>query len=62
MKRLFALLVVLIAVTGSAFAGGSPNINPGLWEITTQAEMQGMTMPPTTTTQCLTEDDAVPRG
>jgi len=62
MKRLLAVIAISLAMAGTAFAGGSPNMKPGLWEITTQAKMQGMTLPPTTITQCITKDDMVPRG
>ena len=59
------LLIVLgstIAMfVGSAFA--EPNINPGLWEITTETEMvgmQGMNVPPQTHTQYLTQGGMIP--
>jgi hypothetical protein len=55
-------MTMTIALAGMALAGGAPNMKPGLWEITTQAKMQGMTIPPTTITQCLSKDDMVPRA
>jgi len=61
MKRFLVVIAVSLALAGMAFAGGSPNMKPGRWEITTQANMQGMTIPPATITQCLTEEDMVPR-
>mgnify|MGYP006274114343 CR=1 FL=1 len=43
-------------------AGSVPNMNPGLWEITSEVKMPGMTMPAATTTQCITRDSMVPQG
>ncbi len=60
---LMALGSAMVMFIGSAFAG--PNINPGLWEITTETEMvgmQGMNVPPQTHTQCLTQEDLVPQS
>jgi hypothetical protein len=37
-------------------------MNPGLWEITSEVEMPGMSMPAATTTQCITKDALVPQG
>jgi len=62
MKRFLIVIALSLVLAGTAFAGGAPNMEPGSWEITTQVNMQGMTIPPTTITQCLTKDDMVPRG
>jgi hypothetical protein len=56
-----ALIAVVLLMTG--LAGAGPNINPGLWEFTTETQMQGagnMQVPSETHTQCLTPDDLVP--
>ncbi len=42
-------------------ADSSVNLNPGLWEITSQVEMPGMDMPASTMTQCIREDSLVPQ-
>ena len=64
------LLIIFIAMTavfiGNAFAGS--NINTGLWEITTDTEMIGMSdmpkmnVPSQTHRQCLSKEDLVPQS
>ena len=54
------LIVCLLA--GPIHAGSTPNMNPGLWEITSQVEMPGMDMPASTITQCITQDSLVPQA
>ena len=54
--------IILLTVISISFAGSGPNMNEGLWEITTKTEMPGMEMPPTKHTQCLTKKDFVPQG
>ena len=61
-KGFFSVLIaVSFMFAGFALAGGV-NMKPGLWEITTKINMPGMSMPPQTTTQCLTKDDLVPKS
>ncbi|MEA2013704.1 MAG: DUF3617 family protein [Thermodesulfobacteriota bacterium] len=66
MKSQNLLIVLIAAITvfsGNAFAGA--NINPGLWEITTETEMvgmQGMNVPSETHTQCLSRGGMVPQS
>ena len=60
---LIAFVYTMVMFVGSAFAG--PNINPGLWKITTETKMvgmQGMNVPPQTHRQCLTREDLVPQS
>ena len=55
------LMLAILLMTIPAAAG--PDINPGLWEFTTETQMQGggnMQVPPETHTQCITRDDLVP--
>jgi hypothetical protein len=55
------LLLTILLIASPALSG--PNINPGLWEFTTETQMQGaanMQVPPETHTQCITPDDTVP--
>ena len=63
-RNLLIILISMITIfTGNAFAG--PNINPGLWEITTEIEMvgmPGMKVPSQTHTQCLSKEDPVPQS
>ncbi len=60
---LIIFISMMTIFTGNAFA--EPNINPGLWEITTETEMvgmPGMKVPPQTHTQCLSKEDLVPQS
>jgi len=63
---LISFIVVMTIFTGNAFAG--PNINTGLWEITTDTEMIGMpdmpkmNVPSQTHRQCLSKEDLVPQS
>ena len=63
-RNLLIIFISMITIfTGNAFA--EPNINPGLWEITTETEMvgmPGMKVPPQTHTQCLSKEDLVPQS
>jgi len=68
MKLITTLCVCLLAVP--AFAADAPKnpMKPGKWEVTTQMDMPGMSMPARTFTKCVTKEDAaslesaVPRG
>jgi len=62
LKRIFATFAVLLTAVSFAFAASGPDMNEGLWEITTTMKMQGMNMPSHTHTQCITKDDLVPRS
>ena len=62
MKRMISLVFLCLLVLPATAAAGGPNMEPGLWEITTETHMQGMNIPASTTTQCLTEEDMVPRN
>lgn len=46
----------------SCLAGSGPNLQEGLWEITSKMEMMGMNMPEMKHTQCMTKTDAVPES
>ena len=61
-KKLFVASIILIAAISISCGGSGPDINEGLWEITTKMNMQGMDMPPVTHTQCITKNDLVPQG
>ncbi len=61
-----AFVIILIVSCGLFWAGSAfcaPNMQDGLWEITTKSEMKGMPagmMKPMTHTMCLTQKDSVP--
>ena len=63
MFKKIGLLLCLGACSASfSHAGQAPDIQEGLWEITSTTEMPGMPVPipPVTRTQCLTDKDFVP--
>ncbi len=64
MSRTFSIVMsfALLMLCG-AVAGAEPDMQDGLWEITTKVDMPGMpvAMPPMKHTQCLTRKDYVPQ-
>jgi hypothetical protein len=58
--------IILVCVCSMFWAGAAlcaPNIQDGLWEVTTTMEMKGMPegmMKPMTHTSCITQKDSVP--
>lgn len=61
-KKLFITAMILLSTISFAFAGSKPNIQEGLWEITSTMSMPGMQMPPMVHQQCLSEKDLVPQS
>ncbi len=57
---MFLLALSASLVVGAAWA--DPEMNPGKWEITTKTEMAGMPSQTFTHTECLTDEDMVPKG
>lgn len=59
MKKIATVLTVFALVTMASSAVAQ--LKDGLWEMTTRAEMKGMTqqMPPATFRQCITKSDPV---
>ncbi|MCX5806547.1 MAG: DUF3617 family protein [Proteobacteria bacterium] len=57
------LIAVVALLTLVWVTAGSAEIKEGLWEITTKTEIKGMPgqMPATTTKQCITKNDVVPK-
>lgn len=56
--------IIVVLACSVSFADSGPNLQEGLWEITNRMEMPGMPMniPPSTHTQCITNENLVPRG
>ena len=61
-KKLFIAAMILLTTISLAFAGPTPNIKEGLWEITSTVSMPGMQMPPMVHQQCLSKHDFVPQS
>jgi len=61
-KRLFIALVIVLTAVSISFAGSGPDMQEGLWEITSKMKMRGMDMPSHTHTQCITKKDLVPQS
>lgn len=61
LKKFFVISAILLFSASIVFAGSDVNMNEGLWEITSEVKMPGMSMPPSTLTQCITKDDLVPQ-
>ena len=63
-RILFVISVILLTVISISFASSGPNMQEGMWEITSKMEIPGMPMemPPTKTTQCLTKKDLAPQS
>ena len=59
-NQMFVLVAVVMLFAAPAAAG--PDVQEGMWEITTVTEMSGtaIQMPPQKHTQCFTNDDLVP--
>jgi hypothetical protein len=62
MKKRYFFILILLSIGFTSTAAADVDINPGLWEITTEMKMPGMSMPPATITQCLTKEDLVPQS
>lgn len=59
-KSFISIVGVILLSAGITLAG--PNMNPGKWEITTKTEMAGMPAQSITHTQCVTNEDLIPRS
>ncbi|MBU1138640.1 MAG: DUF3617 domain-containing protein [Proteobacteria bacterium] len=61
-KTWIALTLGFLGCGAVALAGGSVNMQEGLWEISSTVNMPGMIMPPTSYTQCINKEDLVPQN
>lgn len=50
----------VILAGSSCLAESKPNLQEGLWEVTSEMEMMGMAMPAMKHNQCITRENAVP--
>ena len=55
-SRTLALTVAALVVAATLFAQGPRR--DGRWQVTIEMQMAGMTMPPQSTTQCITPEEA----
>ena len=51
---------ILMFAGTNCLAGSGPNMQEGLWEITSKMEMMGLNMPAVKHNQCITKKNAVP--
>jgi hypothetical protein len=66
MKKKFILFLIITSLLiCPSFAGTTPDMKEGLWEITVTSKMEmpgmSMPMPPQKYTQCITKKDFVPK-
>jgi hypothetical protein len=61
-KKSVVGMVLMLAIISFAYAGSGPDLHEGMWEITVDIDMPGMPvkMPPSTYTQCIKKDQAIP--
>jgi hypothetical protein len=61
-RKCLAVAFLLLLSVSVSFAGSTPDMQEGLWEITSKVEMQGMDLPAAIHRQCLKKTDPVPQG
>jgi hypothetical protein len=61
MKRWSWVIVALLFLFSAKLSFAAPNMEDGLWEITTMVDMPGMSSKSFTNTSCLTKEKAVPQ-
>ena len=62
MRKCLVVAFLLLFPVSVSLAGSLPDMQEGLWEITTKVEMQGMDLPAATHRQCLKKTDPIPQG
>ena len=61
MKRSRCVGVALVFLFSAGLCFAAPNMEEGLWELTTTVDMPGMGLKSFTSTSCLTKEKAVPQ-
>jgi hypothetical protein len=61
MKRGVCIIAALLFLFSARLSFAAPNMEDGLWEITTTVDMPGMSSKSFTQTSCLTKEKAVPQ-
>ena len=61
MKRGICIIAMLLFLFSAALSSAAPNMEEGLWEMTTTVDMPGMPSKSFTHTTCLTKEKAVPQ-
>lgn len=63
-RKIFIGILIFVSVSSLCFAGAEPNMQEGLWEITTAIDMPGIPsgIPPMKQTECLTKKNMVPQN
>ena len=63
LKKVLIWVTLAIGLTSLAYAGSAPDMQEGLWEITTKVKMKGLpvSIPEVKDTQCLTKKDFIPQ-
>jgi len=61
MKRSIWIIAALLLLFSASFSFSAPNMEDGLWEITSTVDMPGMPSRSFTHTSCLTKEKAVPQ-
>lgn len=62
LRKILVFSIALLALSSFAVAGSGPDVKEGMWEITSQMKMPGMSMPPMTFSHCITKQDLVPQN
>lgn len=63
LKKMIVACIIAMVFTSVSFAGSSVDFNPGKWEVISTMEMAGgMSVPPHTSTDCITEKNIVPES
>ncbi len=61
MKRGVYIIAILLFLFSAALSSAAPNMEEGLWEMTTTVDMPGISSKSFTHTTCLTKEKAVPQ-
>lgn len=64
MKKLLGVVIITSILVSLSWAGSKPDFKEGQWEVIVETEIPGMPMkmPPTTVSQCITQETMVPQN